>query len=199
MNEPAPDGDNRKAYAFIAGMVFVCLLPWLFAQNVVPVLDSSPYVICSIFGVCVGAASKPLFHHPKVVARLPILQHWLVGSFLYVLVALGGPSWGIGVGFLVNRLLDRSPVVEHRTTMLSIKRSVKGVNAVYLSSWRPGEDQVLVPFALGSALREIPPSAGTPFYVSVRRGALRFSYVSGARPLDSAPTAPPAPSASAAP
>lgn len=193
------DEENRKAYAFIGGLLVLCLLPWFFAQNVVPVLDSSPYVICSVFGLCVGAALKPVFHHPKVVARLPLLQHWLVGSFLYVLVAVGGPSWAIGLGFLANRVLDRSPVVEHRTTMLSIKRSAKGVDSVYLASWRPGEDQVLVPFALGSSLRDIPPSAGTPFYVNVRRGALRFWYVSGARPLDAGTTTPPASSASTTP
>ena len=178
-----PDTRSTKTSIQTAVILLVCLLPGLLVNNFVPVLDTYPYVVSAVLGIMATAGIWQLLEKPSFRDRFRFLDGWLKASGLGAILFLAGPSWGIAFGFTANRLLDRSADVEHRTTMLSIKRSRKGVDSTYLASWRPGEEQILVPFSVGSPLSKLPRSAGTPIYVSTRRGLFHFQYVSNARPL----------------
>ena len=193
-----PDTRSPKSSIQTAIILLVCVLPGLLVNNFLPVLDTYPYVACAVVGVLATAGVWQLLDYPQFRDRFRFLDGWLKASSLGAILFLAGPSWGIASGFAANRLLDRSPAIEHRTTMLSIKRSHKGVDSVYLASWRPGEDQILVPFEVGSPLAHVPRSTGVPLFVSSRKGAFRFQYVSGARSIGESPAVTPAASASAA-
>lgn len=193
-----PDARSPRTSAQTVAILLVCLLPGLLVNNFVPVLDTYPYVACGLLGVIASAGIWQLLDYPSIRNRFRFLDGWLQASGLGALLFLAGPSWGIAFGFAANRLLDWSPEIEHRTTMLSIRKSRKGVDSVYLASWRPKEDQILVPFSVGSPLSDLPRNTGVPLFVSTRRGAFRFQYVSNARPFVEAPTVTtPAASASA--
>lgn len=172
---------DRKTSLQTWGALVLVLVPGLTASSFFPVVDSYPTAVCLLGGI-VGAVGtwRLLERYPSFRARFRFLDGWLAATGAGWVLLLLGPSLGLAFGLTANRLLDRSPPVEHPTTILSIKRSRKGVDSAYLASWRPPEQQLLVPFAVGSPMSKVPRNPGTRLVVTTRRGAFGFSYISAA-------------------
>ena len=181
MNGPVPANDRR--YSLMTwGFLALAIAPGIAVYSRSTLLDGYPLVVSALVGIAVAAGFVRLFDSsPTLRARFSWLEPWQRATGAAWVFLLAGPFWGIALGLLANRYLDRSTPVDHPTTALSVKRSRKGADSVYLASWRPKEEQVLVSLVRGSPLSAVARETGRPLIVTTRRGALHFQYVHDAR------------------
>jgi hypothetical protein len=172
----------------------IAVLPGLATWVASPVIDGYPYLASALFGIgAMVGVWRLLEKYPKLREKTRFLDPWLAASGAGYVLFLMGPSWGMALGILANRVLDRSPAVEHPSTILSLKRSHKGPDSVYLASWRKSSAQLSVPLRIGTplrALRDRGKGPGDNVVITTRKGALGFEYIVDAQVPSAAPVAP---------
>ncbi|HEX3777858.1 MAG TPA: hypothetical protein VHV51_25495 [Polyangiaceae bacterium] len=147
-------------------MVFV--LPPVLAWNLWDPLDTSPYLICFVFGVGCSFVAWRVWQLPRFKDRK---------SSMGVYVLLWAPFLAVGVGLGSNVVFDRSPSARHDTTFLGFIRYTKQPMRARLASWRkPGTDERFKCTPFGRAICfEL--NGGEPVTVITHHGALGWEWI----------------------
>jgi hypothetical protein len=197
----ALDPASRRRVSLQTGAIAIAaVLPGLATWIASPVIDGYPYLASALFGIgAMVGVWRLLEKYPQLRDKTRFLDPWMAASGAGYVLFLIGPSWGMALGILANRVLDRSAPVPHPSTVLSLKRSHKGPDSIYLASWRKSSAQLSVPLRLGTPLRALHDRGmgpGDNVVITTRKGALGFEYIVDAQ-LPTVPTVPTASPAAA--
>jgi hypothetical protein len=123
-------------------IVFAWLTPVVLAKLFADTLDFTPYILCLLVGLGLGALA--------CVLAWPLVRSGLThsgrspGLGLAVAMAIAfAPTWSIGIGLGLNRVFDRSASVSHVCQVIDWKVPLKNRSYCVVSSWRGNKTEKL--------------------------------------------------------
>ena len=142
-------------------LVFAWVAPVVLAKLFADTLDFSPYVVCLLVGLGLGAIVG--------VLAWPLVRSGLtqsgpspgVGLVLAMAIAFA-PTWSIGIGLGLNRLFDRSGAVTHECQVMDWKVPPKTRSYCVVTSWRGNKSEKLDHSVIQSSGSHEPSSDSSP-------------------------------------
>ena len=123
-------------------IVYVWAAPVVMARLFADTLDSFPYLACLLIGLGLGALVCVLLW-PQIRAILTQARR-MHGLGLAIGTAIAfAPTWSIGIGLGLNRVLDRPSAVSHECQVIDWKVPPKNRAYCVVSSWRGNEIEKL--------------------------------------------------------
>jgi len=122
--------------------LYVWVAPVMLAKLFADTLDLFPYLVCLLIGLGLGALVCVLLW-PLVRAGLTQTRRMhRLGLAVATAIAFT-PTWSIGIGLGLNRVLDRPSAVSHECQVIDWKVPPKNRAYCVVSSWRGNEIEKL--------------------------------------------------------
>jgi hypothetical protein len=148
-------------------------------------LDTYPYLICLSIGAAISGIIA--LRRRRANSDSPLIESDIAATYesrqaKAYLLYLGPPLWLTAMALFANQFCDRSPRVDQQVHLLKFSVARKGPSTIVVESWRnPGATQAMrYDWRRMRAISTETP-LGQPLIVSVRAGALGWTWVENLR------------------